>query len=263
MDISSSLIETMLNAVEKAGELALTLRSKLTKADIERKDEGDWDLVTRSDRECQRLISEILGKVFPNIPIIGEEDSSHKFEHERFFTIDPIDGTWEYANRRNTWGVLIGYIENSEAMAGVMYQPELKNMAWSAKGLNTFLNANKVRFAQNLDRSVIISSGPWLYSNTLLITKIIPGLLEAGFKIIGLPCAISCSLAFLNYEGSAFLGGGKIWDVTPLAIATKEAGGVLASFSGTKPLFNKMELPLLFATNEEILKELAAVTSLY
>jgi len=259
--INSLLIETMLDAAKKGGELSLSLRSQLTESDIERKDEGDWDLVTSSDLKAQILISDILRKAFPDIPIIGEEDPSHKFEYQRFFTIDPIDGTWEYANGRNTWGVLIGYVENNVPIAGVMFQPELKNTVCAAKNLGTLFNENKVLFRHPDEKSVVISSGPWLYSNTVLTSKIIPGLLEAGFKIIGSPCAISCSMAFLNCEASAFLGGGKIWDVTPVAIAAQEAGGAFASFDGGNTAFNKKELPLLFASNKEILKDLAAVTS--
>ena len=65
-----SLIETF----DKAGNLALDLRLKGLKKEIK----SDNTPVSNGDLEVNKLLSNKIKEITPNIPIISEENSEHK-----------------------------------------------------------------------------------------------------------------------------------------------------------------------------------------
>jgi 3'(2'),5'-bisphosphate nucleotidase len=91
---------------------------------IERKDDGSP--VTLADQSAEAIIIEELKST--NIPILGEESvaAGHIPElGDRFFVVDPLDGTKEFIKRNGEFTVNIALVENGVAVAGVVTAPAL------------------------------------------------------------------------------------------------------------------------------------------
>ena len=88
--------------------------------------------VTEADKRAEAIILKRLRDLAPEIPVIAEEAASegHLPETgERFFLVDPLDGTREFINRRDEFTVNIALVEHGEPVAGVVFAPALGMMA--------------------------------------------------------------------------------------------------------------------------------------
>lgn len=85
---------------------------------------SDDSPVTAADEAADRLIFAGLKTAFPDIEIVTEEQSdSHSISANRFFIVDPLDGTKEFIHRRGDFTVNIALIEDGVPVLGVIYAP--------------------------------------------------------------------------------------------------------------------------------------------
>ena len=89
-NIAKNLIET----TEFAGRKSIELREQGLKTIIK----PDNSPVTNGDLEVNKILTEKIESLTPNIPIISEETVDLKKENnlKTFWLLDPIDGTKEY-----------------------------------------------------------------------------------------------------------------------------------------------------------------------
>lgn len=114
-------------AVE-AGELILEYFEGVKSMEIETK--ADGSIVTRADKEAERLIQSRLLSILPDIPVVGEESFSAGARidfsaHDFFWLVDPLDGTRAFAAGSSDFTVNIALIHNGEPILGVVYAPDI------------------------------------------------------------------------------------------------------------------------------------------
>lgn len=110
----------------KAGQKILEIyNSDIKSQEIESK--ADNSPLTLADRLANEIICESLEKLYPSIPIISEETQLPDFEHRknwnRFWLVDPLDGTKEFVKRNGQFTVNIALIENGVPVLGVIQVP--------------------------------------------------------------------------------------------------------------------------------------------
>lgn len=84
--------------------------------------------VTEADERAETVILARLAALAPDVPVIAEEAASAGAipdVGDRFFLVDPLDGTREFISRNGEFTVNIALIENGEPVAGVVYAPAL------------------------------------------------------------------------------------------------------------------------------------------
>lgn len=87
-----------------------------------RKDDGS--LVTTADKAADAIIRRGLTKAFPEIAVVSEENpQSHKIRADRFFLVDPLDGTRGFVSGSKEFTVNIALIEGREPRVGAVYAP--------------------------------------------------------------------------------------------------------------------------------------------
>ncbi len=93
--------------------------------DFEITSKDDASPVTEADRAADAIIVAGLEKSFPDIPVVTEERAaSHAAASgDRFFLVDPLDGTREFISRNGEFTVNIALIENGAPTLGVVYAP--------------------------------------------------------------------------------------------------------------------------------------------
>lgn len=159
-DTKNPEVQFAIEAVRKAAKLVKTVQTE-TAADALTK--GDKSPVTVADFASQALVSRMLMERFPNAVLVGEEASdalkeegaghllaavteyTARFTPEttpdsvcewidrgaaepanRFWTLDPIDGTKGFI-RGDQYAVALALIENGEVQIGVLGCPNLTN----------------------------------------------------------------------------------------------------------------------------------------
>jgi len=86
----------------------------------------DGSIVTLADQRAEAIIERGLAQLSPTIPMIGEEavaEGRIPECGERFFCVDPLDGTRGFAAGGDEFTVNIAFIENGTPTIGVVYAP--------------------------------------------------------------------------------------------------------------------------------------------
>ena len=101
---------------------------------VERK--SDDSPVTAADIAAHNIITTGLTQIAPEIPQISEEAPPSWGERknwQRYWLIDPLDGTKEFIHRNGDFTVNIALIQNGVPVMGVVYAPA-KNLLYYAEG---------------------------------------------------------------------------------------------------------------------------------
>ncbi|MGE0611342.1 MAG: 3'(2'),5'-bisphosphate nucleotidase CysQ [Hyphomicrobiales bacterium] len=114
-----SLASSLLPAVRAAGAAILGHRGV---AAVERK--ADESPVTAADREAEEILLAALAGTAPAIPVVSEEAGVPAASPgDRFFLVDPLDGTKEFITGEEDFTVNIGLIDNGAPVFGIVYAP--------------------------------------------------------------------------------------------------------------------------------------------
>jgi 3'(2'), 5'-bisphosphate nucleotidase len=90
----------------------------------------DLTPVTRADRNSETIILEALKRLAPEVPVVSEESGATTTRlGERFFLVDPLDGTKEFIKKRTDFTVNIALIEKERPRFGLVYAPALSLLA--------------------------------------------------------------------------------------------------------------------------------------
>ena len=106
--------------------------------DIEKKQ--DQTPLTTADIAAHNIIVDSLSQLTPEIPILSEESEYIPYDirkqWQRYWLVDPLDGTREFIKRNGEFTVNIALIENHRSIIGVIYSPVLKidYFAWQDGG---------------------------------------------------------------------------------------------------------------------------------
>ena len=112
--------------------------------DIDVETKNNDSPVTIADHEGEEIIIRGIKSQFSSIQIIGEESSENGLPHtieDKFFLLDPLDGTKEFINKRKDFTVNIGFIDKSTPVSGIVYAPALKRLFFTLgnKAYETFI----------------------------------------------------------------------------------------------------------------------------
>lgn len=102
---------------------------------------SDASPVTEADRAAEAIILKGLVALTPDIPVVAEEEAAAgrlPDIGQRFFLVDPLDGTKEFISRNGEFTVNIALIENGIPVAGVVYAPALGRIFWGAQDTGAF-----------------------------------------------------------------------------------------------------------------------------
>ncbi len=98
---------------------------------------ADGSPVTAADERAEAIIAAELARVAPDIHIVAEEATAAGASlaaPERFFLVDPLDGTREFIAGNGEFTVNIGLVENGVAVAGAVYAPALDRIWFGGAG---------------------------------------------------------------------------------------------------------------------------------
>src|SRR5690606_24922080 len=84
---------------------------------------ADDSPVTEADRRAEDIITAGLLRLTPDIPVVGEEAEAEgrapTVVGQRFWLVDPLDGTREFIHRNGEFTVNIALIEGGQPVLGL------------------------------------------------------------------------------------------------------------------------------------------------
>lgn len=123
LDIAA-LSDAVIEIAKQAGEAILAVYHSVESYNTEKK--ADNSPVTDADIVADKVISQALSQLTPEIPILSEEalvDFEIRKEWQTYWLIDPLDGTREFIKRNGEFTVNIALIEAGRPVFGVIHAP--------------------------------------------------------------------------------------------------------------------------------------------
>jgi 3'(2'), 5'-bisphosphate nucleotidase len=120
--VRADLLQALIGTTLRAG--AAVWRVFETEFEATRK--ADRTLVTAADHAAEAIILDDLARLAPDVPVVAEEEAAAgriPDVGEKFFLVDPLDGTADFVRRGSDFTVNIGLIEHGEPTLGLVYAP--------------------------------------------------------------------------------------------------------------------------------------------
>ncbi len=117
-------LPAVIEIARSAGQLILDIYEKKEYEEYTKSDETP---VTSADIAAHKLIVEKLSELTPEIPVLSEEAADISLEKRsqwnRYWLVDPLDGTQEFIARSGDFATIIALVENHKPVMGVVYGP--------------------------------------------------------------------------------------------------------------------------------------------
>ena len=197
--------------------------------------------VTDADQATEEALRKHLATARSTDGLVGEEFGTQNKEAERYWVIDPIDGTKNFMRGVPTWATLIGLVErqsdgSENVIVGAVSAPAL-NRRWYAStgsGAFTILNGGKPRKI-SVSKVSEISSASIAYSD-------FQGWNERLEKFHKLIAACTRSRGYGDFWSHMLVAEGAVdiaaepslalWDMAALEVIVREAGGTFSNLNG-------------------------------
>ncbi len=110
---------------------------------------GKDDPVTIVDREVEAFLTEALTRLAPGVAVVGEEAAAaDKAVLDRLggacWIIDPLDGTANFAEGKEPFGIIVALADAGEAIAGWIYDPNQDRFCHARRGEGAFIDGERI-----------------------------------------------------------------------------------------------------------------------
>jgi len=126
-------LQSIIKILANAGDSIVEIYGR---DDFQMEMKSDNSPVTIADKNSGKIINSGLNQLFPDTPIINEENKIAAFKERAnwkyYFLIDPLDGTREFINRNGEFCINLALIERTKPMEAFIYQP-LEEKGWFCK----------------------------------------------------------------------------------------------------------------------------------
>lgn len=122
MNVTPDLIAELIGIATQAGQEVMKYHGGAVEYDLK----DDESPITKADKASHTIVNEALGKLDPEVPVVSEEDCESHAEvddAEHYWLVDPLDGTKEFIQGRDSFTINIALIRRGIPVAGVVYVP--------------------------------------------------------------------------------------------------------------------------------------------
>lgn len=253
-------IDRLENVARMAGEAILEVYG--TEFTVEEKE--DRSPLTLADMRSHAILTRGLKECTPDIPVLSEEgkaiDPGLRRSWDRFWLVDPLDGTKEFIKRNGEFTINIGLIEERAPVLGLIYVPvqdvlfvgDVREGCWEvARGNRRRLTLDPTR---TQERIRVVKSRSHPSPNLQSLLEILP-----HHEVVTRGSALKfCSVARGDADFYPRFGPTWEWDTAAGNAIVLAAGGVMVDPHGREFQYNKPTLlngPFLVASSLEWLRE--------
>jgi len=234
-----TLLETAIAAAQAGGEVLLAMAARHDTLRVEAKAEADF--VTIADRAAEEKIVRHILSVFPEHQILAEEQTHGAHAELRAassatmqWIIDPLDGTTNFIHGVPNYCVSIAARQGGQVLAGVVWDPVLRELFTATAGGGAFLNGKPIQVSASAQlRDGLIATGFPFRVRHLLDSyfRMFQGFLTAvrdlrRFGAAAIDLAYVAAGRFDGYWEYCL----NPWDFAAGILLVQEAGGAISGF---------------------------------
>ncbi|ADN08314.1 3'(2'),5'-bisphosphate nucleotidase CysQ [Sulfurimonas autotrophica] len=237
-------LEKIVLIAKEAGDAIMKIYEK--DFTIEYKD--DKSPLTEADTKANEIICSSLQKLYPNIPIMSEENKQTEYEIRKewqyYWCVDPIDGTKEFIKKNGEFTVNIALIYKDIPVLGVVYAPAIDEMYKAKKGEGAYKNGKKLPLKTNQHpekKLHVVASKSHLSKET---QEFIDNLKTKEIEQVSKGSSLKlCMVATGEADIYPRLGPTMEWDTAAADAIVREAGKMTFQFENMQPIvYNKENL---------------------
>ena len=123
------MLQSLIYTAQRAGAAIMAVYA----TDFAVRDKADASPVTAADEAAEKILLADLAAIAPGVPVVAEEAvaAGHvPVVADRFFLVDPLDGTREFVSHRDEFTVNVALIEAGEPVLGVVFAPARRELYW-------------------------------------------------------------------------------------------------------------------------------------
>jgi len=249
-------------ALQMADEAdALTL-DRFGALDLHVETKPDLTPVTDADKSAEELLRGLLVANRPDDAVVGEEFGGTAVFEGRQWVLDPIDGTKNFVRGVPVWSTLIALLQDGVPTVGVVSAPALARRWWASSGEGAFTSFNGVT------RRISVSGVSELDSASLSYSDLTTGWEDRRPQFVELTDAVWRVRGYGDFWSYCLLAEGavdvvtepevKLWDLAPLDIVVREAGGRFTSIDGAPGPHGGSAIATNGLLHDEVLRRLAS-----
>ena len=255
MDLKS-ITEKLLDCFLEAGKIAKEINRRGVKITIK----ADNSPVTDGDLEVNKILTNKIATLPPNVPIISEETVNLKEENknETFWLIDPIDGTKDYIKKKDEYTLNAALIIELIPAIGIVYAPNKDRLFYSygkglafevKKGKKTILNCKK----KSTNQIIGLTNSENTPEEILEIYS-----KNGVSKVIKMSSSLKfCVLAAGEADIYAAKARAFEWDIAAGHAVLEHSGGIITTIEGENFFYGKKNyknLPIIARRATDLLK---------
>ena len=207
--------------------------------------------VTDADRSTEQAITAAIAKERAQDGIVGEEFGNSKESAQRYWVIDPIDGTKNFMRGVPTWATLIGLVERSSdgkesVVVGIVSAPALSRRWFASRDSGAY-----VTFADGAPKKISVSKVNSISDSSIAYSDFMGWneklssfrkLLDSAWRTRGYGDFWSHMLVAEGAVDVAIEPSLALWDMAALDVIVREAGGEFSGTNGISGPFQKSGL---------------------
>jgi myo-inositol-1(or 4)-monophosphatase len=213
---------------------------KLQHADVKIKTDSSYGLsvVTEYDVESERRVFEFLSKEFPGDSFLGEENGNVRKDPQRYWVLDPIDGTSNFTQGVVYWGPTLAFCDKDGPAMGWIYLPAIDQMFHARRGEGAYLNGKRIHSSTATEYSDLTTVATTSrFHRSLRLTA------PAKHRILG---SLVANLAYLaTGTFAASFARANVWDIAAGILIAREAGAIV----DCRPEFSSIDLSSIDTKN--------------
>ncbi|UXA19447.1 histidinol-phosphatase [Mycobacterium sp. SMC-4] len=214
---------------------ALTMQ-RFGAMDLRVQTKPDMTPATDADLDAEQLLRAQLAHHRSDDSVFGEEFGGDRDRAGRQWVIDPIDGTKNFVRGLPVWATLIALLEEGTPTVGVVSAPALGRRWWAARGRGAFTSFG------GQTRPITVSGVDDLSAASLSYSDLTTGWGDARARLVALTDEVWRVRAYGDFWSYCLVAEGavdiavepevKLWDLAPLDVLVREAGGRFSSLAG-------------------------------
>lgn len=198
------------------------------------KEKGVADYVTQVDLAVQDFLKKELYTLAPDIQFLGEETGLQRMNADRYWILDPVDGTTNLMHDYQHSVVSLALCREKEIVLGIVYDPFHDELFHAVKGEGCFLNGKPVHVspANRLSETIIgigTAKRELAKENFARFLKVYEN--SQDVRRLG-SAALELAYTACGRQGGYFEAYLNPWDYAAGMLLVQEAGGKVTDWNG-------------------------------
>ena len=234
-----NICESLVNTFELAGKNSISLYEKGLKIKIK----DDNSPVSNGDIEVNKILSDKINQLTPDIPVISEEtvNLEEKNKNKVFWLIDPIDGTKEYIAGKDEYTLNAALVINQKPVIGLVGVPKKGRLFYSYGEGKSFLKEKeiikKISCQKKTDSTEIKAVSSVIKPSDVILNKL------KSFNVTSISKVASsykfCLIANGEFDIYAAKERANEWDYAAGHAVAEGAGATITTLDGKPFLYGK------------------------